>query len=93
MLILSAILIGLVISFYGVFAVRLVYKYKNKPQVSYVRLFSTSSSALLAVLGLYVLRHVLGDGSDLPLNVSIAFTASIIIGLIVFFYINKNEIG
>ena len=92
MLISVTILIGLTIAYYGVFSVALVFKYKNKPYVSYVRLFSTSSSALLAVLGIYTLRHVLGDGSDLPLSVSIAFTASIIIGFLVFFFINREKI-
>ena len=93
MLVSAAIVTGLIIALYGVFAVRLVYQYKNKPLVSYMRIFSTSSSALVAVIGLYILRHILNDGADLPLYVSIVFCSSIIIGLCAFFYINRKMIG
>ena len=91
-MIILTIIIGLVVSYYGVFATKLVYKYKNKPAVERVRLFSTTSTALVAGFGLYLLKHVIWNGTDLPLDLGMVFTASIICGLILFFYIYRNEI-
>ena len=87
-----AIAIGISVSFFGVFAVKTVYKYKDTNKVGVARFLGTISSALVAVIGLYLLRHVFWDSTDLPLNVSLAFTASIILGLIIFFWLYRNEI-
>ena len=73
--------------------VKTIYIYKNTTNATLVRILGTSSVAIVAVTGLYLLRHIFWDGTDLPLPVSLAFTISSILGLIVFFWFNRKTIN
>jgi len=79
---LASIIIGIMIGCYGAYMVRLVNKYKGKPKVSYIRFMATCSVAVIGPLGIYILRTVLGGGGDLPLSVSLVFSASIILSFV-----------
>ncbi len=88
-----AIVIGFLISAFGVYAVVVVYKYKGTSKATMVRIIGGASVAITVAFGQYLLQYVFGDGTDLSLDVSIAFTTSIIITLIVVFWVNRKKIG
>lgn len=88
-----AIIIGVLVGIYGVYLVVFIYKYKGTPKADLVRVLGVSSVALVVSLGLYLLQHVFWDGTELGLDISAAFTISLITSLVVFFWINRNKIG
>jgi len=74
---------------YGVYMVGLVYKYKGTPYVSYIRFAATCSVAIMGPMGIFLLRTI--GGGNLPLDASIAFSASIVISLGIFFWVYKHK--
>ena len=93
MSLLLAIFIGSVIGIYGVYAVVLVYKYKGTSRATLARILGVSSVAIVAAGGHYLLKISLGAAKETELVDSIAFAASIIISMIIFFWINRKKIG
>ncbi len=93
MILIFAIIIGALVGVYGVYAVVFVYKYKGTPKATMVRILGVSSVAVVVSVGLYLLQHVFWDGTELSFEVSVAFSASLIVSLVIFFSINKNKIG
>ncbi len=91
-MLLIAIIIGALVGVYGVYVVVFVYKFKGTPKAGMVRVLGVSSGAVVALLGVYFLRYIFGDGSE-PLSASVAFGVSSIISMVIFFWINRNKIG
>jgi len=89
----SAITVGTLIGIYCVYAIVFIYKYKGTSKADLVRILGVSSIALVASIGLFFLENILLKKSELTIEVSIIFSLSIIVSLILFFWINKNKIG
>jgi len=88
-----AFIIGALVGIYCVYAVVFVYKYKGTSRATTARVLGGSSVAIAGSLGLYFLKYVFWDGTELDFKVSIAFSLSIIVSMIVFFWINRKKIG
>ncbi len=92
MLIISSI-IGITIGYVCVFLTVFIYRFKGQPNAGIIRILGVSSGAIAASFGLYLLRHVFGDGTSPDADVSIIFSASIVLSLIFFFWLNRKNIG
>lgn len=92
-IILIAIIIGLTISYYSVFIVKKIYKFKNTAKAGVARILGVSSVAVVTAVGIYLLNNVFWRDSELPFIVSVTFTTSVITGLIFFFWLNRKAIN
>jgi len=92
MLIISSI-IGITIGYVCVFLTVYIYRFKGHPNAGMIRILGVSSGAIIASFGLYLLRHVFGDGTSPDVDVSIIFSTSIVLSLIFFFWLNRKNIG
>ena len=86
-------LIGALVGIYVVYAVVFVYKYKGTSKASMVRGLGVSSGAVVASFGSFLIKYFFGNRTELDLGASIAFGASAIISMVVFFWINRKKIG
>lgn len=89
----GAAITGILIGMYAVYTVVFIYKFKGKPKAAMVRVLGVSSVAIVASIGNYFVTHVLTTKEELDLPVSIAFTASGLVSLIIFFWIKRKNIG
>lgn len=92
MLIISSI-IGITIGYLCVFITVFIYRFKGHPNAGIIRILGVSLGAIVSSFGLYLLRHVFGDGTSPDVDVSITFSVSTILSLIFFFWLNRRRIG
>lgn len=92
MLVLSAFLGGALGSLAVVIVVT-VYRFKETSQAGLARTIGVSIAATFAVLALYILRHVIGDGAKLELPPAISFGLGVLVSMCIGFYFARDKIG
>jgi len=91
-MIFSIVFIGLLVSFFSVYTITIIYKYKNTNKATAARIIGISIVSLVVVLIQYALENYLLINIQSTLNASLIFTGSAIIGLIIFFWLYRNRI-
>lgn len=92
-MLLIAIIIGAFVAAYTVYAVVFIYKFKGTPKATMARILGVSSVAIVASFGSFLTKYFFESRPELELDASISFSVSAILGMIIFFWINRKKIG